>query len=185
MTLNPPRAAAAAAEVRSSVMDEAAFRCLYQRTARPLRGYLRRAGGDPTVADDLLQETYLRFLRSGFVGEDADHQRRYLFRIAANLLVDHFRRGRSEGDQLTELAVPAREQRGVEIRSDVGRALGGLSGRDRQMLWLAYVEGSSHDEIAAALGLKTASLKSMLSRARSRLAERLRAIGFRPPREEL
>jgi len=47
-------------------------------------------------------------------------------------------------------------------------------------LWLAYVEGSSHQEIAKALGLKTASLKSMLSRARHRMADRLRGLGIRP-----
>ena len=55
-----------------------------------------------------------------------------------------------------------------------------LSPRDRQMLWLAYVEGSSHTEIAAALGLRTASIRSMLFRARQRLAAQLAAKGLRP-----
>ena len=45
-----------------------------------------------------------------------------------------------------------------------------LKPRDRAMLWLTYAEGSSHQEIAGVLGLKTASVKLMLFRARRRLA---------------
>jgi RNA polymerase sigma-70 factor (ECF subfamily) len=58
-----------------------------------------------------------------------------------------------------------------------------LSPRDRQMLWLAYVEGASHREIAKALGLRAASIRSMLFRARQRLAEQLKARGLRPQEE--
>jgi RNA polymerase sigma-70 factor, ECF subfamily len=47
------------------------------------------------------------------------------------------------------------------------------------MLWLAYVEGSSHREIAAALGLRAASIRSMLFRARRRLADKLRTRNVR------
>jgi RNA polymerase sigma-70 factor (ECF subfamily) len=45
-----------------------------------------------------------------------------------------------------------------------------LRPKERAMLWLAYAEGASHREIAAALGLSTASLKPLLFRARRRLA---------------
>lgn len=57
-----------------------------------------------------------------------------------------------------------------------------LSPRDRELLWLAYVEGSSHDEIAALLGLRSASIRSMLHRARHRMADALRRIGLGPSR---
>jgi RNA polymerase sigma-70 factor (ECF subfamily) len=66
------------------------------------------------------------------------------------------------------------------MRSDVGNAMADLALHDRQMLWLAYVEGASHREIARVLGLKAASIRSMLSRARKRLAEQLTARGLRP-----
>ncbi len=52
-----------------------------------------------------------------------------------------------------------------------------LTPRERDLLWLAYAQGSSHKEIAGALGLKTASIKPLLFRARRRLAALLRERG--------
>jgi len=166
--------------VPAVVMDEAAFRRLYQRTARSLRAYLIRGCGDLALADDLLQEAYLRYLRSGFEGEDDDHRKNYLFRIATNAMRDHFRRKRPETDEVPERDDAPRHDTEVHLRSDVGNAMAELSATDRQMLWLAYVEGGSHDEIAAALGLRAASIRSMLFRARRRLAEKLRDRGLGP-----
>ena len=159
---------------------EAAFVAFYDRTARPLRGYLRRATGDAALADDLLQESYTRLLGSGFVTDDDSHRRNYLYRIATNLVRDHYRRRRSTEPAPPDPVVDPHHDRQVELRADVGAALADLKPRDRQMLWLAYVEGSDHREIASVMGLRTASVKSMLSRARTRLAARLHEVGFRP-----
>ena len=183
MALSLPRTQATDLPGRAVTMDEAAFRHLYQRTARPLRGYLVRACGDLALADDLLQEAYLRMLRSGFEGEDDDHRKNYLFRIATNLLRDHFRRSKPETDQVPERDESPGHDEAVHLRSDVGRAMAELSPRDRQMLWLAYVEGASHQEVAKALGLRSASVRSMLFRARRRLAGQLQARGLQPEME--
>jgi RNA polymerase sigma-70 factor (ECF subfamily) len=56
-----------------------------------------------------------------------------------------------------------------------------LTRRERDLLWLAYAQGSSHEEIAASLGLKTASIKALLFRARRRLAV---LLGAGQPAEE-
>jgi RNA polymerase sigma-70 factor (ECF subfamily) len=183
MALSLPRTQGVNPAVRAVTMDEAAFRHLYHRTARPLRAYLARAGGDMALADDLLQEAYLRFLRSGFEGEDDDHRKNYLYRIATNLLRDHFRRKRPETDVVPERDDAPGHDIAVHLRSDVGGAMAELSPRDRQMLWLAYVEGSSHTEIAKALGLRTPSVRSMLFRARQRLANELQTRGLHPEGE--
>lgn len=180
MALILPRTQATDLVGRAVTMDESAFRNLYDRTARPLRAYLMRSCGDLALADDLLQEAYLRMLRSGFEGEDNDHRKNYLFRIATNLLRDHFRRAKPETDDIPERDKSPGHDEAVHLRSDVGGAMAELAPRDRQMLWLAYVEGASHEEIAKVFGLRTASIRSMLFRARQRLAHQLQARGLRP-----
>ena len=52
-----------------------------------------------------------------------------------------------------------------------------LKPRERSLLWLAYAQGWSHEEIAGAIGVKTGSLKQMLHRARHRLATLLERGG--------
>src|SRR5687768_7406886 len=75
-------------------MDEEAFRAFYDRTARSLWFYLSRLTGDSQAADDLLQESYYRLLRSQGTWESESHRRAYLFRIATNLVRDGHRRAR-------------------------------------------------------------------------------------------
>ena len=184
MALPLTRTEAADLPERAVTMDEAAFHHLYQRTARPLRAYLIRSCGDLALADDLLQEAYLRMLRSGFEGEDDDHRKNYLYRIATNLLRDHFRRSKPVSHEVPERGDAPGHEEAFHLRSDVGGAMATLAPRDRQMLWLAYVEGASHREIAGTLGLRTASIRSMLFRARQRLAQQLQARGLRPNLED-
>ena len=54
-------------------------------------------------------------------------------------------------------------------RLDLARAMDQMKPRERSLLWLAYAQGCSHEEIADVLGLKKASLKALLFRARKRL----------------
>lgn len=163
-------------------MDEDAFRLFYERTARPVWAYLSRMSGDPRLADDLLQEAYYRFLRANVSHESDAHRRNYLFRIAANLVQDMRRRPRvdeahlADGEAETDRADPqsADVANGAVRRLDLARSMARLKPRERDLLWLAYAQGSSHKEIAEALGLKTASIKLLLFRARRRLAGFLR-----------
>jgi RNA polymerase sigma-70 factor (ECF subfamily) len=159
-------------------MDEDAFRAFYDRTARAVWAYLYRNTRDGAQADDLLQEAYYRLLRGQTAFESDEHRARYLFRIAANLLADTRRRRRPEHVSLSERdghADPSLDTaRALEQRTDVARALATLAPRDRDMLWLAYADGASHAEIASHLGVAPPSIKTMLSRARARLAARLR-----------
>ena len=66
---------------------------------------------------------------------------------------------------------------GAVRRLDLARSMARLKPRERDLLWLAYAQGSSHKEIAETLGLKTASIKLLLFRARRRLAGLLREGG--------
>lgn len=159
---------------RSFQMTEETFRVFYEQTARPVWLYLARMSGDDRLADDLLQETYYRFLRTRVAFDDDDHRRHYLFRIATNLVHDHRRRPRIAAGVLHEGVEPAAPNLSdatdrVVRHIDLARALQRLKPRERSLLWLAYAQGCSHEEIAARLGVKAASLKSLLFRARRRL----------------
>jgi RNA polymerase sigma-70 factor (ECF subfamily) len=159
-------------------MTEEAFGVFYERTARSLWAYLSRLTGNPHLADDLLQETYYRFLRVNGSYESEAHRKNYLFRIATNLARDVHRRKRIEEVVLWDghasgQAVPADPSVKSTMHTDLARAMAKLRPRDRSLLWLAYAHGSSHREIADTLGLKAASIKLLLFRARRRLAKLL------------
>ena len=71
--------------------------------------------------------------------------------------------------------IPDYEYDRLNRRLDVTRAMDRLKPRDRAMLWLAYAQGASHDEIARMVGVRPSSMKALLSRARRKLASALGA----------
>lgn len=160
------------------MMDEATFETLYEETARPLWSYVYRVSGDATLADDILQETYYRFLRAPRMKPRAKMDRAqtksYLYRIAGNLLRDHWRGQKREwqfSDNANEIAA-ANASDGTDTPDtiDLDRHFQGLKPQERSLLWLAYVEGNEHKEIARMLGLKEKSIRVLLFRARQKLS---------------
>jgi RNA polymerase sigma-70 factor (ECF subfamily) len=176
-TLNEIERLSALSEAdRTFQMTEEAFRTFYELTSRPVWLYLARITGDRRLADDLLQEAYYRFLRTTTTFESDDHRRNYLFRIATNLANDHRRRPfiRAVPVEDADVAPAATESADQAARRiDLTRAMSQLKPRERSLLWLAYAQGASHEEIAARLGLKRSSLKTLLFRARRQLILRL------------
>lgn len=159
------------------------FQLFYERTARPLHRYLVRAAGSISAADDLLQESYLHLLRSRLPADAShEHRKNYLFKIATNLLYSEARRHPEKA--LTETPSPEHLEKRVGERTDMQQILRELKPRERQLLWLAYVEQFDHREIASIVGARPQSIRPMLSRARSRLAGILRNAGFRPAMKE-
>jgi RNA polymerase sigma-70 factor, ECF subfamily len=149
-------------------MDESAFGIFYQQTSRGLLRYLVAVTRQPDVAEDILHEAYCRLLTTRRHEMDEQQKRSYLFRIATNLVRDRWRRGK-------ELPLP---ENSAEIspwdpefdnQLHVRQAFGRLKPRERQLLWLAYVEGSSHREIADCTGLRAGSIRLLLFRARRKL----------------
>lgn len=176
----PVEALGAAAELP---MDNEAFAQFYERSARQLWAYIARTSRDPGLADDLTQESFVRFLaarRPGFSRADEGEiaSRKYLFRIATNLLRDHWRRPRQSSiEELPEeiFAEESREDQ-ADAQAILGRAMAGMTMRDRQLLWLAYGEDYSHKEIAEIMGLASASVRILLFRARRVVAVELHAM---------
>lgn len=162
-------------------LDEARFEAFYRRTASSLWSYLFRMTGDSAAADDLLQKAFFNLLRSNPLFVSDDHARRWIFRTATNLALDHFRETKRErvrdaaSIQPEEMATESRE-----LRHDMMRTFAELKPRERALLWLAHVEEAAHDDISAALGVKSGSVRVLLFRARKRLAELLTKKGLAP-----
>lgn len=158
------------AKAAGTPMTEHEFKRLYDATSTPVLGYLLAITGRRDVAEDLLQETFCRFLaqpRRLDLIEDLLDSRRYLFRIATNLLRDRWRK--HEDAPFTEPA-EAGHAPDLDATLHVRAALRQLKPRERELLWLAYVEGMDHREIAAVTGLQRLSIRILLSRARHKAA---------------
>ena len=151
-------------------MDEQTFHALYAATAKPLWAYIARLSGRPDLANDLLQETYCRFLTAKLCNAELAEAKPYLFRIATNLLHDRWRKGED-----TRWSEPAEIgfERDLDTQIDVRDLMQKLKPRERQLLWLAYVEGMTHSEIARSTGLRLMSVRILLFRARQKAAELL------------
>ncbi len=156
-------------------MDDEAFAGFYERSARSLWAYLARTSGDPALAEDLMQESYVRFLCATRREDGEVAARRYLFRIATNLLRDHWRRPRAASiEDIPENFFACNgDAAQSETQMMLGPALAQMRPRDRQLLWLAHAEGYSHSEIAEVTGLASASIRLLLFRARRKIARLL------------
>jgi RNA polymerase sigma-70 factor, ECF subfamily len=169
-----------------ALMGEDEFRAFYERTARPLWSYLSRITGDRQQADDLVQEAFYRFYRAGRRHENEAHRRNSLFQIATNLVRDAARRRKGyeevvlnedpEIGFVPRSEAPSPEQ-DTAVRTDVARAMQQLDPAQRELLWLAYAQGASHEEIAQVMGVRAISVRTLLFRARKKLAVLLEGKG--------
>lgn len=152
-----------------------------------------------TDAQDAVQETFVRLLTSETRFENETHLRAWLLRVAINICHDmhksawNRRVDRLEDDQHTDArdsfcSVSAEE---IALRTlkdhPVWNALADLPEDQRLVIHLAYIEGRGSDEIAQLLGIKPATVRTRLFRARTRLREILGETGnaialTRPPR---
>ncbi len=177
-------AAAVTADRRHGVLDEADFVVLYRSLGRPLWSYLYRMLGDGAEADDVLQEVFLRYAQAPLDTHDQAQVRAFLYRIASNLAVDHLRRRQREqkvmaAEPVSEDAVATPDTEGDLVRrQDMAKTFRALKPAHRALLWLAYVEGSTHEEIASSLGLARRSVPVLLFRARKTLAGLLKGKGW-------
>ena len=160
-------------------MNEAQFEAFYRSTAGSIWSYIYRMVGNPSTADDLLQKTFFRFIRSNPALSNEDHLRRYVYKTATNLVFDHFRESKRHREYV-EVAVPEFRTEQNELRHDMMRVFSELKPQERALLWLAHVEGCSHAEVAETLGVKEKSVQVMLFRASKRLGDLLSKRGLAP-----
>lgn len=161
-------------------MNEAAFRAVHAQTAPRLRAYLISALKDPPLADDLLQEAYIRLLRAELKDANIHQIRSYLYKTALSLIADHGR-GLTRQRRLREsLPEPEPHRPRPDLSIDMQRLFDKLAPKQQALLWLAYVEGASHREISGALEIREPGVRVALFRARAKMARILERHGWNP-----
>lgn len=162
-------------------MTDQAFEIFYRRTAKGLWAYLYKCTGDSSLADDLLQEAFVAFLKSAPAHLGEAEEKPYLYKIATNLVFMHWRKTKRR--RIWEVRMEHEEDFGGGEEDhatsvDVAKAFGQLDPQQRSLLWLAHVERYEHQEIASMLGVAKGSVKVLLFRARRKFLDLLTAMGI-------
>jgi len=166
--------------VRLKAGDPAAFEAIYEAYRPRLFGFLARLSRRRDVAEDLLEETWLRLVTRSATLTDEARLGPWLFAVARNLYYSWRRSRAVDETRTTELdpAWPAPERGSspfeaaarAELERRVEAALGRLPLRDRELLLLVGVEGLTPSESADICGVSAVTLRARLHRAREKLA---------------
>lgn len=158
--------------------DSGALETLVRRYADPLLGFLVRMTSDRAAAEDLFQETFLRVHLKAKSFTPSRRFKSWLYAIAAHLAIDRRRQiVRAPSVSLEEneerlmnllpdqRPTPADDAIISERKIRVRHAVDTLPARQRATLVLAYFEGLSYSEVAAAMGCSVGTVKTQVSRA--------------------
>jgi RNA polymerase sigma-70 factor (ECF subfamily) len=156
------------------------FGDFYHNVSKPFWLYILRVCGDESLADEIFQESFLRFLTKAPDHLNEQQMKSYLYRIAARLFIDHIRLIKKEGYSIPEESPDHKAAPEKTARLDMENVFLHLNPRERNLLWLAYVEGYEHREIGEILGVGEKSIRVMLFRVRKRLAALLVQRGYAP-----
>ncbi|GGE91532.1 sigma-70 family RNA polymerase sigma factor [Sphingomonas prati] len=154
---------------RVGQQDRAAFALLYERTSAKLNGIVRRILPEMTLADDVLQDVYVRIWRSA-AGYEASRGRpvTWMAAIARNLAIDVRRREASRGLGRQVVYEPdlggAAPGIDAELALALRRCLEVLEPVQREMIVAAYCEGMSREELADRHTRPVGTVKSWLHR---------------------
>lgn len=173
---------------RCQAADPAAWEELVRRHSPRVYNLCLRFTGRAHDAEDLTQEAFLRIFRNlASYRPEAGNFGTWVTALTRNLLVDHYRRGRTERKQMVDgadedlfgaVAAPGHSaermvwQRELELR--VQQALVHLSPELREVIILRDLQDMDYSEIAAALALPLGTVKSRINRGRVELARLLR-----------
>ncbi|MEJ8853719.1 sigma-70 family RNA polymerase sigma factor [Variovorax robiniae] len=166
--------------------DRQAFAALFKHFAPRIKAYLMRAGSSEGLAEELVQETMISVWRKASLF-DARHAAvsTWIFTIARNLRVDHFRRGGSgvldgmepEGEEQSDTALQPDEEASARQRErGVRAAMAQLPAEQVQVLQLSFYEEHSHARIAQDLGIPLGTVKSRVRLAVTHLRRMLGEI---------
>jgi RNA polymerase sigma-70 factor (ECF subfamily) len=161
--------------------DGAAIERLVRAHQEPLFAFLLRLSGRPDVAEDMVQEAFVRVLRNLDRFDDRFRFSTWLFTIARRLYVNHLQKHRPsydsetvgdwQGESLRPDQLSAADEQRRHVRDLLDEALKSLNPQQREIVLLFHQQNWPIQEIAAHLGMPEGTIKSHLHRARKRMQE--------------
>jgi RNA polymerase sigma-70 factor (ECF subfamily) len=173
-TARPPSSAMIAG-VRPKEGEAAA---LYEAYSERVRGYVRFRVRDEADADDLVSEVFRRVVAGPVPAEPAARPA-WIFRVAHNIVVDHYRRRRfplvsaafaDRADDAPSLPDQFIHDERMRVTDDAMRR---LPGNQRAAIYLRFYEDLPYETVAAAMGVPSATARSLVHRGLKRLAAAL------------
>lgn len=155
-----------------------AVETLWEQYSRRLGAFIRSRVANDAEAEDILQEVFLRIHRQLCCVADWDKPGGWVFQIARNLIIDHWRRRRETVEVPEDLpAEPAglEDDPRNELALSLRQMMDALPEQDREALVLTEYEGVSQIELARRLGISVSGAKSRVQRARAKLRDMLLA----------
>ena len=163
--------------VLSGINQKRAFRKILSNSRSRLYSMAYAWTHDPALADDLVQQTYYKALRSQKQLRDIDAADAWLFRILANCLTDHYRARKEllSDDELIsiEKRTPEHEAQDDQVAQRVRRAVRSLPLPQCQVVTLVDLEGFAYVAVSQILDIPVGTVMSRLSRGRRALRDRL------------
>lgn len=160
-------------------MNNVSFSCIlraWNSHENELHNYLRHRAGDAHLADDLLQEVFVKAMQQGRDFCALDNARAWLFRVARNALIDHHRLEREVVELPEDIPQPESSHEPIQaLGACVVRVLSELSPEDRDIIEQCDLEGVKQKDYAKVHGLSLAATKSRLLRAREKMRTRMSA----------
>lgn len=149
----------------------ASFESLYRLHSGRVYALCLRLAGDPSVAEELTQVTFVRAWDklAGFRGDCAFAS--WLFRIAVNAVAAQFRSDFRRAAWESRLPIPDSKPGNPGLRMDLDAAIAALPPGARAVFVLHDVEGYRHEEIAEQTGIAVGTSKTQLHKARRMLRE--------------
>lgn len=142
---------------------------LWHSLAAQLRSFIIGRVGNPTAAEDVLQEVFLKLHEKLPSLRDTDCIEAWVWRITRNALADHLRHARPTEELSDDLRAQEREPDSLDLRPALRQFLAGLQPEDREALKLTDFDGLKQAELATRLSLSLSGAKSRVQRARARL----------------
>lgn len=157
--------------------DRSAFAELFALFEKPILNYLYRLGRSRPLAEDLLQDAFLRVWKAAPGWEPAAKVSTWIFRIAHNLYLNEAARRREkplDGADEASTQDPSDDLRRRELRAAVRKAVDALPEGEREVLLLSEFDGFKYAEIADVLGIPVGTVKSRMFSAVQRLKASLK-----------